>query len=152
MPYPEPIPLYRDGRHYDELIRSLQLADLPFYAEEAKRAGGPVLELACGTGRIAIPIAQSGVDIVGLDQSASRLAHARTKADAAGVSISWVEADCRKLSLRWGAGSRSYSWRSIPCSTCMTTRRWRLCSATCAAIWLPKDGSSSRCSIRPWPS
>jgi SAM-dependent methyltransferase len=99
MPHPEPIPLYRDGRHYDELIRSLQLADIPFYAEEAKRAGGPVLELGCGTGRIAIPIAQSGVDIVGLDQSASMLAHARAKAEAAGVSISWVEADCRTFAL-----------------------------------------------------
>lgn len=99
MSQPEPIPLYRDGRHYDELIRSLQLEDLPFYAEEAKRAGGVVLELACGTGRLTIPIAASGVEIVGLDQSASMLAHARTKAQAAGVNIAWIEADCRKFAL-----------------------------------------------------
>jgi len=97
MPQPEPIPLYRDGRHYDELIRSLQLGDTPFYVEEAKRARGPVLELACGTGRLTIPVAQSGVEIVGLDQSASMLAHARAKAQEAGVSISWVEADCRRF-------------------------------------------------------
>ena len=99
MPHPEQIPLYRDGRHYDELIRSLPLGDIPFYVEEAKRTGGPVLELACGTGRVAIPIAQSGVEIVGLDQSASMLTHARTKAEAAGVNITWVEADCRKFAL-----------------------------------------------------
>jgi SAM-dependent methyltransferase len=95
----EPIPLYRDGRHYDELIRSFALADLPFYLEEAKRGRGPMLELACGTGRLTIPIAQSGVEIVGLDQSASTLAYARTKAGDAGVNITWVEADCRQFDL-----------------------------------------------------
>jgi SAM-dependent methyltransferase len=87
--------LYRDGRHYDDLIRSLSLADRPFHSEEAKRARGPVLELACGTGRLTIPIAQSGVGIVGLDQPASVLAYARTKAERAGVIIDWIEADCR---------------------------------------------------------
>jgi ubiquinone/menaquinone biosynthesis C-methylase UbiE len=97
MSQTEPIPLYRDGRHYDELNRSLPLADAPFYMEEAERARGSVLELACGTGRLTIPIAQNGVEIVGLDQSASMLAYARNKADDAGVGgkIAWVEADCR---------------------------------------------------------
>src|SRR5882672_21378 len=101
MSHPEPIPLYRDGRHYDALIRNLGLADLPFYLEEAKRTRGPVLELACGTGRLTIPIAQCGVEIVGLDQSASMLAYARTKASdaAVGGNIAWVETDCRKFEL-----------------------------------------------------
>jgi SAM-dependent methyltransferase len=58
-----------------------------------------VLELACGTGRVTIPIAQSGVEIVGLDQSASMLAYARSKAADAGVNITWVEADCRQFEL-----------------------------------------------------
>jgi SAM-dependent methyltransferase len=98
MPRKEPIPLYRDGPHYDELNRFM-VADIPFYLEEARRACGPVLELACGTGRLTIPIAQSGAEIVGLDQSASMLAHARTKADAASVKIEWVEADCRHFEL-----------------------------------------------------
>ena len=92
------IPLYRDGRHYDAL-NSFLVADIPFYVEEARRSGGPVLELACGTGRLAIPIAQSGVDIVGLDISPSMLAHARTKAEAAGVKIEFVEGDCRDFDL-----------------------------------------------------
>jgi SAM-dependent methyltransferase len=95
----EPIPLYRDGRHYDEMIRSLGLADTPFYVEQAKQAHGPVLELACGTGRLTIPIAQSGIEIVGLDRSGSMLDYARTKADAAGVNSAWVEADCRQFEL-----------------------------------------------------
>jgi SAM-dependent methyltransferase len=98
MSVQEPIPLYSDGRHYDALT-SFMVADIPFYVEEARRASGPVLELACGTGRLTIPIAQAGVEIVGLDQSASMLAHARTKAAEAGVSIAWVEADCRQFEL-----------------------------------------------------
>ncbi len=99
MPYPESTPLYRDGRHYDEMVRGLPLGDVPFYVNEAKRAGGSVLDLACGTGRVTIPIAQSGVEIVGLDQSPSMLATARAKAAEAGVNIEWVEADCREFAL-----------------------------------------------------
>jgi SAM-dependent methyltransferase len=108
------IPLYRDGRHYDALNSDLT-ADIPFYLEEARKATGlvvthppakgvgrvghPVLELACGTGRLTIPIAQSGVEIVGLDLSPSMLAHARAKAKRAGVEISFVEGDCRNFEL-----------------------------------------------------
>lgn len=92
------IPLYRDGRHYDAL-NSFLVADIPFYVEEARRAGGRVLELACGTGRLTIPIAKSGVGIVGLDLAPSMLAHARTKAEAAGVKIEFVEGDCRSFEL-----------------------------------------------------
>jgi SAM-dependent methyltransferase len=99
MSHPEPIPLYRDGRHYDELVRGLPLGDVPFYVEEAKRASGAVLDLACGTGRVTIPVAQSGVEIIGLDQSPSMLEHARAKAAEAGVKIEWIEADCRRFSL-----------------------------------------------------
>jgi SAM-dependent methyltransferase len=94
----ESIPLYRDGRHYDAL-NSFLVADIPFYVEEARKAGGPVLELACGTGRLTIPIAQSGVEMVGLDLSASMLGHARTKAKAAAVEIEFVEADWRSFNL-----------------------------------------------------
>lgn len=99
MSYPEPIPLYRDGRHYDELVRGLPLDDVPFYVNEAQHASGPVLELACGTGRVTIPVAQIGVETVGLDQSPSMLAHARAKAADAGVKIEWIEADCRTFDL-----------------------------------------------------
>ncbi len=98
MSEPGSTPLYRDGRHYDAFNRHM-VADIPFYVEEARRAAGPVLELACGTGRLAIPIAQSGVEIVGLDQSPSMLAHLRTKAKEAGVEIPLVEADCRAFDL-----------------------------------------------------
>ena len=94
----EHIPLYRDGRHYDAL-NSFLTADIPFYVGEARKAAGPVLELACGTGRLTIPIAQARVEIVGLDLSPSMLAHARTKVKAAGVDIEFVEGDCRSFDL-----------------------------------------------------
>ena len=94
----EHTPLYRDGRHYDAL-NSFLVADVPFYVEEARKAAGPVLELACGTGRLTIPIAQAGAEIVGLDISQSMLAHAQTKAKAAGVEIEFVEGDCRSFGL-----------------------------------------------------
>src|SRR6266550_6026842 len=99
MSEPESIPLSREGRHYD-LMNSDIVADIPFYMEEARRAGGPVLELACGTGRLTIPIAQSGVNIVGLDQCPSMLARAREKVSAAGVCIPFVERDCREFELK----------------------------------------------------
>jgi SAM-dependent methyltransferase len=94
----ESIPLYRDGRHYDAL-NSFLVADIPFYLEEARKARGPVLELACGTGRLTIPIAQVGVEIIGLDLSASMLEHARSKAKDAGVDIEFIEGDCRGVEM-----------------------------------------------------
>jgi SAM-dependent methyltransferase len=96
----EATPLYRDGPHYDAMHSVLPFTDTPFYVEESKRARGPVLELACGTGRLTIPIAQSGVEITGLDLSPSMLAHARRKASEAQARIEWVEGDCRTLALK----------------------------------------------------
>jgi len=48
--------------------------DVAFYVDEAKRIGSPVLELGCGTGRILIPVAEAGSDVVGVDRSPSMLA------------------------------------------------------------------------------
>ena len=92
------MPLYRDGRIYDAMNRAMT-ADSSFYLQEARQAAGPVLELACGTGRLTIPIAQSGVEIIGLDISPSMLERARTKAREANVRIEWIEADCRSFAL-----------------------------------------------------
>jgi len=101
--------IYRDGRHYDLITAALAAhrmaasADyvdgVSFYVRQAEKCGGPVLELACGTGRIAIPIAERGVRVTGLDISESMLAHARRKAAEKGVTIEWVRADCRHFKL-----------------------------------------------------
>ncbi len=66
---------------YDSIYAYVR-EDIPFYVQEASRSGGPVLELGCGTGRVTVPIAQSGIDIIGLDNSDAMLERARTKAHA----------------------------------------------------------------------
>ena len=72
----------------------------PFYREEARRAAGPVLELACGTGRLTVPIARDGHEIVGLDASPVMLEAARSKAKQAGVrGATFVLADMRFFAL-----------------------------------------------------
>ncbi len=70
---------------YDPWSRSVT-EDVEFYVEEALRAGGPVVELAVGTGRIAVPIARAGVSVIGIDLSQGMLDVARTYAAEHGVS------------------------------------------------------------------
>lgn len=72
----------------------------PFYREEARRAAGPVLELACGTGRLTIPIARDGHEIVGLDVSSAMLDAARCKAKQARIrEATFVRTDMRSFAL-----------------------------------------------------
>jgi SAM-dependent methyltransferase len=59
--------------------------DVDFYVERALASGGPVVELAVGTGRIAIPVARAGVRVIGVDSSPAMLAVAREAAEEAGV-------------------------------------------------------------------
>jgi len=77
--------------------------DAAFYVDEAARAGGPVLELGCGTGRILIPSAEAGADMTGLDRAPSMLAIARDKVarldPAVRGRIALVEGDMRDFSL-----------------------------------------------------
>jgi SAM-dependent methyltransferase len=70
---------------YDAWSRSVR-EDIDFYVAEAKRSKGPVVELGVGTGRIAIPIAQAGIDVIGIDSSEGMLDVARAAAAGAGVS------------------------------------------------------------------
>lgn len=48
--------------------------DLPFWLDLAALAGGPVLELGCGTGRVSIPLATAGFEVYGLDRDLGMLA------------------------------------------------------------------------------
>jgi SAM-dependent methyltransferase len=74
--------------------------DIPFYVELAREADGPVVELAVGNGRVAIPVAQAtGKPVLGIDISPAMLAQARGNADAAGVELELHEGDMRDLAL-----------------------------------------------------
>lgn len=60
--------------------------DVRFYVAEAERAGGPVVELAVGTGRIAVPTAAAGIRVIGIDSSPGMLEVCRERAELAGVA------------------------------------------------------------------
>ena len=78
--------LYDEIAHiYDPWSRSVT-EDVEFYVDHALASGGPVVELAVGTGRIAIPIAAAGVRVIGVDASPEMLEVARRSAASAGVS------------------------------------------------------------------
>lgn len=70
---------------YDPWSRSVT-EDIGFYVDLAVESGGPVVELAVGTGRIAVPIARAGIHVIGVDSSPGMLAVARSAAEAEGVS------------------------------------------------------------------
>ena len=70
---------------YDAWSRSVT-ADVAFYAEEAVRAGGPVVGLGVGTGRIAVPAAQAGVPVIGVVSSRAMLEVCRARGEEAGVA------------------------------------------------------------------
>ncbi|OGR68029.1 MAG: hypothetical protein A2081_02690 [Elusimicrobia bacterium GWC2_61_19] len=90
--------VYWDGAQYDAFNQPYA-DDMKFLLAEAKKARGPVLELACGTGRLTIPLKRAGIDITGLDLAAPMLAQARGKAAEAGVKVNFVRGDARNFRL-----------------------------------------------------
>ncbi len=62
------------AEYYDDAYAAKKdLVDVPFYSALAKRVGGPVLEIACGTGRVLLPVAREGIEIHGVDNSPAML-------------------------------------------------------------------------------
>lgn len=84
---------------YDEWSADMT-EDVDFYVELAREAEGPIVELAVGSGRVAVPVAQkTGKSVLGIDSSPAMLAVARERAAAAGVELDLREDDMRELSL-----------------------------------------------------
>jgi SAM-dependent methyltransferase len=80
-------------------------ADVAFYVELARRADGPLVELAVGNGRVAIPVAQAtGQRVIGIDSSPAMLRQARARAAETGVELDLREGDMRDLVLGEPAG------------------------------------------------
>ncbi len=69
---------------------------LGWYRGHARLAAGPVLELACGTGRLLAALAGEGYEVVGLDRSAAMLRQARERL---GAAATLVEGDMREFAL-----------------------------------------------------
>src|SRR5919204_1261256 len=84
---------------YDEWS-SRMTEDVAFYVELALQADGPLVELAVGSGRVAIPVAQAtGRPVIGIDSSPAMLEQARVRAKEAGVELVLHEGDMQELAL-----------------------------------------------------
>ncbi len=66
---------------YYDLLWADKQEDVPFYLDMAKETGGPVCELACGTGRIVLPLARAGFEVTGIDTSQAMLDKLQAKLD-----------------------------------------------------------------------
>jgi SAM-dependent methyltransferase len=76
---------YDDWADIYDAVNDERTHDIGFYVRQAQRAGGPVLELGCGTGRIGLAIAAKGVDVVGVDISPRIVEVANRKARERGL-------------------------------------------------------------------
>jgi SAM-dependent methyltransferase len=86
---------FSDPVNYD--IEDPSDTGVAFYSALAQEAGGAVLEIACGTGRVTIPIAMLGFPTTGLDIVPGMLERAKSK--SAGLPVRWVEGDARTFDL-----------------------------------------------------
>jgi SAM-dependent methyltransferase len=88
------------ARYYD-LVHAELTADIGFILTQAARARGPILELGCGSGRLLIPLARAGYQIVGLDNSPGMLALARqrlqSEPEEVRQRVTLIEADMTEL-------------------------------------------------------
>jgi SAM-dependent methyltransferase len=87
------------AEHYDEWAAHMT-ADVAFYVALAREADGPLVELAVGSGRVAIPVAQAtGRQVIGIDLSPAMLEQARERGAAAGVDLDLRLGDMSELEL-----------------------------------------------------
>ena len=99
MSYHNNLEEFQDPINYDleEMGNSTQ--KITFYGNLAKEYGNPVLEVACGSGLVSIPIALNGFSVTGVDLCRPMLEHARIKARRLKLSVEWIEADARTFDL-----------------------------------------------------
>lgn len=90
---------FQDPANYDLEEGERTTERNAFYRELAREIGGPVLEIACGTGLATIPVAEAGLEVTGVDLARPMIEYARLKAQQRQLAIEWVEADARELAL-----------------------------------------------------
>ncbi|HWX55876.1 MAG TPA: class I SAM-dependent methyltransferase [Verrucomicrobiae bacterium] len=130
------------AKYYDQAYAAMtDLTDVPFYLDLAKRIGGPVLELACGTGRVLLPIARAGIAIHGVDNSAPMLVvlHKNLAREAKDVRelVSVFEGDMRTF-----RANQKYALVTIPFRPLqhMYTVEDQVAALKTAAFHLEDDG------------
>lgn len=118
---------------YDwENARTLGRRDVPFWRTVARGARGSVLELGCGTGRIAVPLARAGVTLVGVDRSDAMLARARRRVSRAGLTrrVRLIRGDIRHLPF----GASSFSTVLAPYGVLQSLLRERDLAAALTSV------------------
>ncbi|MCZ2108676.1 MAG: class I SAM-dependent methyltransferase [Dehalococcoidia bacterium] len=90
-----------DATFYDAIHAGLR-DDIGLWLSFAGRTDRPVLEVGCGTGRIAIELAKAGHTVVGIDASPAMLGQARRKAEDDAIDVEWVEGSLTSLALEPG--------------------------------------------------
>jgi ubiquinone/menaquinone biosynthesis C-methylase UbiE len=121
---------------YDwENAQTLGRRDVPFWRRVAAGAGGPVLELGCGTGRVSLPLARAGVNLVGIDRSAPMLGRARKRLARSPTlqltnSLAFVRGDIRQLPFE----DETFSMVVAPYGILQSLIRPRDLSATLASV------------------
>jgi SAM-dependent methyltransferase len=131
--------IYQSGKVYD-LLFPFPDPGLAYWSSLAQEYGDPMLEIMCGTGAIAIPLAQQGHRVTGVDMAEPMLAEAERKIKAAGVTVEWVRADVRNLDL----GQR-FKFIYLPSNSIthlLTREDFEACLAT-VARHLDRDGRFS---------
>jgi SAM-dependent methyltransferase len=98
---------YEDGQYYDQAYRRRR-HDVRFYADLAAKSGGPVLELGVGTGRVAMAVAELGVDVVGVEPMSPMLERARERLSKRPLDVQ------RRVELRQGSLERLRLKRRFP--------------------------------------
>jgi len=130
------------AKYYDDAYAvKPDLVDLPFYVDLAKKIGGPILEMGCGTGRVFLPIARAGVEIHGLDNAPAMLeilrARIRDESPEVRGRITLHEGDMRQF-----RGQQKYRLVTIPFRPMqhMYTLEDQLATLKTAAFHLDKGG------------
>jgi len=133
----------RIARWYDYAQKEF-VKDIPFYVEYARKCGGEVLELGCGTGRVLIPIAREGIRVTGLDASEGMLNIARKKVSAdesISKNVTLLRGDMKDFSL-----GKKFALIYIPFRSfqCLLTKIDQIACLLCIHDHLINDG---RCII-----
>jgi SAM-dependent methyltransferase len=101
------------SRRYEEWSAGMT-ADIGFYVGLAREARGPLVELAVGSGRVAVPVAAAtGRPVIGIDSSPGMLEQARARASEAGVELDLREGDMRDLAIGQPAGLIYCPYRAL---------------------------------------
>lgn len=89
--------VYTDPELYD--AENTSVDELAILLPLAEHAGGRIVDLACGTGRTTLPLAEAGFEVIGVDMSGPMLGVARKKARDRGLRVAFHQQDCRRLDL-----------------------------------------------------